>query len=954
MSDKLLQEIKDHLKRIEQVTNSYMGQMQQKVAEQETRQLQTSLEVLSEQDRLERADLFFNRAEQFYFQGKMAEAANEYRKVVLADPKHLPASYKLANLCSMRREFDEAIINYRECLKIDPTFYEAQQRLLIQYVYMYEDYSGRKDMLERIVQRLENRTSDGDTSPLDLYSAALSYLLMESSHSLEVRLEKADHHLNTLINSSPQDPHYLWAKKLAVLHYEKDKLPKKSFKEALKYCDQALKLNKHTDQALYEIGEVYELEHRIHGTKVALSKAEDYYQKALEHNKYHLPSLVRLASIFEERFAYDEALGCLKVVVSQDPFHAQALWKLSNIYHFTRFLDQAIDGYSQLATISHSFGYNPYLSLISLHEPENLHELQIYQNLARSYESSHKLDEAINEYRKILDHQKDHILAGEKLIDLHTVKFRNQENATEAFDQLIKQYKNAAFLEPNNAILSYLLGYAYFKFSNFYSYHEELLARAIQQMEKALRIDENLKEAYFSLKDIYLSSDLRHTESDSLDKALNFCRKALSRFPEIALCHYHHGEILDNQGLYEESIESFEQAIKLDPALMPAYSQLAKIHHRQGNLSEAIKTCDAILQRLPNDAWAHFEKGQIHYLDGDSHKALQELTQAIELDPTFIKSYSLIGQIYFENENHEKALVQYLKILDYDNRNAIALLRSGLLQNLLSKPLEARKHLELLLKIEPDDTRAILEIGHTYYAREEWAVAKERYREVLQHEPDNQVARFNLSKIFETLNELDSQEQELRELINIAPKHLKALLDLGNLYLVRDRIYEAEEIYKQALNSYPESLDALFELAKIYEQQNLIENMNEVLHRILEIDTENYQATYLLAKGYERKKQFDKALLHYQNAHKINPEDVDILYALGNLHFEQNKLTEAENYFSNCLERQFNHAASHQKMGQIKHKLNQFKEAISYFKRASEKILKMAKSFTCWVNLILN
>ena len=44
MSDKLLQEIKDHLKRIEQVTNSYMGQMQQNVAEQETRQLQISLE----------------------------------------------------------------------------------------------------------------------------------------------------------------------------------------------------------------------------------------------------------------------------------------------------------------------------------------------------------------------------------------------------------------------------------------------------------------------------------------------------------------------------------------------------------------------------------------------------------------------------------------------------------------------------------------------------------------------------------------------------------------------------------------------------------------------------------------------------------------------------------------------------------------------------------------------
>ena len=136
----------------------------------------------------------------------MVEAANEYRKVVLADSNHLQATYKLANLCSMRREFDEAIINYRECLKIEPTFYEAQQRLLIQYVYMYEDYSGRKDMLQRVVQRLENRTCHDDKTSLDLYSAALSYLLMESGYTLEERLDKANTHLDELIQSFPKIP----------------------------------------------------------------------------------------------------------------------------------------------------------------------------------------------------------------------------------------------------------------------------------------------------------------------------------------------------------------------------------------------------------------------------------------------------------------------------------------------------------------------------------------------------------------------------------------------------------------------------------------------------------------------------------------------------------------------------------------------------------------------------
>ena len=148
----------------------------------------------------------------------------------------------------------------------------------------------------------------------------------------------------------------------------------------------------------------------------------------------------------------------------------------------------------RLLEISGYVGSNNYFNILSSAEQDDPKLLEIRLELARTFEASKKIEEALSQYKLILREKPDSIIAGTKYIDLIFRKFKNQDNAEQEFEGFIKQFKEASFFDPGNAVLAYLLGYAYLRFHESFSYREEILARAIQQFEKASRTRNDLKE----------------------------------------------------------------------------------------------------------------------------------------------------------------------------------------------------------------------------------------------------------------------------------------------------------------------------------------------------------------------------------------------------------------------------------------------------------------------------
>jgi len=404
-NEELLQEIREHLKRIESVTMSYMGKMQQSVAEQETRQLESSLEQMSPQDRLERADLFFNRAEQMYFQGLLMEARNEYKKVILADPNHLQALRKMGTLCSINREFDEAILYFKRALKLEPEDLLLYNKILIQYCYMYEDYVAKDAMFERILVRLHQKSQEKGATVQDYYQLAMAHLMFGFASETAQSVKKVQEAINKGLKLDKKNPHLGWAKKWLSIPPGIGKVDKKSIKTAIQSCQEVLDNCPESllGQAQFELAEVEELDYLCLETKAAKKRALTHYKKCLEHDPYHLGALYRLACLCAGDFQYTNSLDLLQKLVIQDPFHGRALLLLGDIYHQTRFYDKASHSFTRLLEHADCLSYNPHAGLIELFDTKGADLLSVRLKLAKTLESSHKVDEAIAQYREILE-----------------------------------------------------------------------------------------------------------------------------------------------------------------------------------------------------------------------------------------------------------------------------------------------------------------------------------------------------------------------------------------------------------------------------------------------------------------------------------------------------------------------------------------------------------------------
>ncbi|MCJ8346714.1 hypothetical protein MJH12_14315, partial [bacterium] len=493
--------------------SAYMDTLKQSHSDHESKNLEFSLQKMSEQDRLERADLYFNRGEQYYLQGKIFEAGAEFKKVVLADPEHLMSNLKLGILASLNKQFDDAILYFKNVINISPDYFPAYVKQIKQYSYMYQDYISKVEMYDRVIDRLKSRQDDKNLG--SSYALAMGHLLLSGSQTLETRIKSATKVLNTAIKSN-QNPYLHWALKYAALHPElnQDQL---DYATAIQECNKALKTKQQSDQSYFELAETYEIQSRNENKPEALELAIENYNLSIEANPYHLDSLLRLAIIHEERFEYNESILLLKKCTLHDPYNAYALAKLAQLYKATRFHEQSIVKFRSFLEISESLGFNPYNNILSLDESSHLDILAIRLDLADTYEQFHNIDEAINEYKLILNDKPDSILAGKKLIDLNWQKYQNQSNASQTYENLIKNYKQAEFFSPNNAILTYLLGYAYLTFHESFSYKEEILLKAEQQFEKSIRMDSELKEAYFSLHHLYLNTEFKTTHSESFE-----------------------------------------------------------------------------------------------------------------------------------------------------------------------------------------------------------------------------------------------------------------------------------------------------------------------------------------------------------------------------------------------------------------------------------------------------
>ena len=122
-------------------------------------------------------------------------------------------------------------------------------------------------------------------------------------------------------------------------------------------------------------------------------------------------------------------------------------------------------------------------------------------------------------------------------------------------------------------------------------------------------------------------------------------------------------------GQYEEAIEEYSKAIKINRAHSTAYSKRGFAHYRMSNYDKSIADYDKVVSLAPDSARAYLYRGAVHGINGDYDKASTDHQTALKTDLLSPEDAAIqhgqwqgsftMWTIYLRNGDYDKAIADY-------------------------------------------------------------------------------------------------------------------------------------------------------------------------------------------------------------------------------------------------------------------------------------------------------
>lgn len=244
------------------------------------------------------------------------------------------------------------------------------------------------------------------------------------------------------------------------------------------------------------------------------------------------------------------------------------------------------------------------------------------------------------------------------------------------------------------------------------------LDQAIEEAQKAVKIDPEFAQAYNKLGD-YL------VKKGRVKEAVVAYRRSIDLNPEHQNSHFDLGCSLAMLGDYSNALCSLNRAFELKPSHSEIHGHIGRIHLMKGEIKEAIDSLNQALAANPDDIMASFTlacayniKGMQNDADKMFKKVISRYSELVSVKTRFAEGHYYIGRSYFLMGDNDKAIENLLKAVEFDTEaidyhysfgmlysDADALCSLAEAQHSAGQYEEARKNLQLALKLEPENRR---------------------------------------------------------------------------------------------------------------------------------------------------------------------------------------------------------------------------------------------------------
>jgi tetratricopeptide (TPR) repeat protein len=664
-------------------------------------------------------------------------------------------------------KYQQAVIQFRNAIQIDPRFAEAHWQLARTYLRLSNSEAAYHELTETV--SLEPKNPDAQLE--------LATLLL-ARHQYDEAQAAAQEALKVVPDSARA--HAILAEKYNLMHERQN---------AVQELRKAVDADPRRVEGYAALGAVYMAAGQT-------AEGEAAYQKGVEVNPRSVQAHVWLGQFWFSQSKMTEAEAEMRAADELDPHAVLPRVFLVRILVATARPNDA----EKLCTA---------LKTVAPDDP------RAYKALGLFYLSTGQKEKAAAEFQSLLASKpKDGSVRAdliELLIDLKRMKEAqalNQEVLSHNPDDpqsllsngrmLIAEgnYQGAAAAlqtaiksEPNCARCYYFLGTAQAALG--------LTGLAKASLARARTLSPQMSDAAAALARLDVNSG-------DYDEALRLAGSALKANPDLVSAYVTEARVLIAKGDLTKAEGRLEEALKRDGTALPAVATLLSIYMKQGKTQAAVLRISRLVEQYPQNPGLRVLLGVAYLNLKDWDKSEANVRQALALDPKARDAYTLLANIDLARGAVEPAEAHFRAAIE---ANPSGLINYVALENLYEKAgnwEEAKKLCERARQADPSspvvaDRLASLYLDHGGDVN----VAVSLAQIAKQKMPASSAATDTLGWAYYKLGSTKAAIAQLTESVQKAPHNPGYQYHLGMAYLADGRLDLAGQSLQRALTSDP-------------------------------------------------------------------------------------------------------------------------------------------------------